>query len=80
MRRLVVTLINLYQQTLSPDHGWRHRAGLPGACRFYPSCSEYTKQAIVGFGVVRGTWLGLKRIIRCHPWSRGGVDHVPAHV
>jgi len=43
-------------------------------CRFQPTCSEYTYQAIKKYGILRGTWLSFKRIIRCHPWSKGGVD------
>lgn len=45
-------------------------------CRFVPSCSEYTYEAIEKYGVVKGGYLGIKRIIRCHPWSKGGVDLV----
>lgn len=77
MRRIVVHLINLYQQTLSPDHGWRRAAHPHGFCRYYPSCSEYTKQAIERFGLSAGLWLGLKRLLRCHPWAAAGVDLVP---
>ena len=73
--RLVITLINLYQKTLSPDHGPLKVFG--GTCRFQPTCSEYTKQAVERFGVLRGVALGAKRISRCHPWSAGGYDPVP---
>lgn len=51
--------------------------GLSSVCRFMPTCSEYAKQAIVRHGIIRGTVLGLKRILRCHPWSSGGFDPVP---
>ena len=78
MRRLAAAVINLYQQTLSPDHGWARARHPYGYCRFYPTCSEYTKQAILIHGFRRGAWLGVRRIIRCHPWSGGGVDRVPA--
>ena len=70
-RRLAAFLIRLYQLAVSP---------LLGAnCRFYPSCSSYALQAIERFGCLRGGWLSLKRIGRCHPWHPGGVDLVPEH-
>jgi hypothetical protein len=46
-------------------------------CRYHPSCSEYTRQAIHHHGIAAGGWLGLKRILRCHPWAEGGFDPVP---
>jgi len=50
---------------------------LPQSCRFYPSCSAYAEQALKTHGVVRGSWLAVHRLARCHPWTPGGVDHVP---
>ena len=52
-------------------------AWLPSSCRFEPSCSRYTEQAIVKYGLLHGSWMGAKRIGRCHPWNPGGYDPVP---
>jgi putative membrane protein insertion efficiency factor len=49
----------------------------PQSCRFYPSCSAYAVTALERFGPVKGTWLAVRRLLRCHPWNPGGVDHVP---
>lgn len=64
---VVITLYQLLKQTLR----------LPSSCRFTPSCSEYTKEAIRRHGMIKGLWLGVRRISRCHPWSKGGIDEVP---
>lgn len=77
MRQALVAIINLYQATLSPDHGTRRRLYPLGYCRFYPTCSEYAKQSIQQHGAITGTWFALKRLARCHPWSAGGLDSVP---
>lgn len=69
MKRLVLALIRFYQRYISP--------GLPPSCRFYPTCSHYTYQAVERYGVVKGGWLGIKRIVRCQPWNPGGYDPVP---
>jgi len=70
MRRAVTTLIVIYQRFVSPLLGPR--------CRFYPSCSNYALQAVQEFGTLRGTWLTVKRLARCHPWHPGGYDPVPS--
>ena len=77
MKSLALGLIRLYQRTLSPDHGWLKARHPHGFCRFQPTCSQYTYQAVERFGVFKGTYLGLRRILRCHPWSQGGPDPVP---
>ncbi|MGO9805088.1 MAG: membrane protein insertion efficiency factor YidD [Steroidobacteraceae bacterium] len=69
MRRLITAAIRAYQLTLSPLLGPR--------CRFYPSCSQYTLEAVLRFGVLKGGWLGVRRLARCHPWHEGGFDPLP---
>ena len=69
MKFVVMALIRLYQNTVSRV--------LPSTCRFYPSCSQYTYEAIARYGFWRGSWLGVKRVARCHPFNPGGYDPVP---
>lgn len=64
-----VLLIRFYQQFVSPLRG--------PTCRFYPSCSSYAVTALTRFGPIRGGWLAIRRLGRCHPWNPGGIDHVP---
>lgn len=68
-RRLAVLALKGYKRSISP---W-----LPPACKFHPTCSEYCGEAIRRHGVARGVWLGLRRVLRCHPFSKGGYDPVP---
>jgi len=67
--RFAVLMIRGYQVTLSPL--------LPSACRYQPTCSAYAIEAVERYGVVRGVWMGAWRILRCHPFARGGYDPVP---
>lgn len=67
--RLALGLLSAYKMAVSPY--------LSSQCIYQPTCSEYTADAINTLGVARGTWLGLRRLMRCHPWSTGGYDPVP---
>lgn len=69
IRRLFILPIRFYQLCISPM--------LPNACRFTPTCSQYAVEAIMRHGVIYGSWLALKRILRCHPWGGSGYDPVP---
>jgi uncharacterized protein len=69
MKRLVIGAIHLYQLVVSPF--------LPPACRFWPTCSQYSVEAIERYGVGKGGWLTVQRLARCHPFHAGGVDPVP---
>jgi hypothetical protein len=69
MKQVFLVLIRLYQKSISRL--------LPSSCRFYPSCSEYTFQAIEKYGILKGGWMGVRRIGRCHPFHPGGFDPVP---
>ena len=69
MKKIAVLAIRLYQLILSPLLG--------GQCRFYPSCSSYTREAIEKYGVLKGILLGGKRLLKCHPFHPGGVDLIP---
>jgi len=78
MKHIVLGAIRFYQKYLSFDTGILKFLFLTDkACRFNPTCSEYTYQAIERYGIMRGLVLGMKRIIRCHPWSKGGRDPIP---
>jgi putative membrane protein insertion efficiency factor len=67
--KLLIGLIRLYQVVISP---WT-----PASCRYQPTCSCYAKEAIEVHGALRGSWLGLRRLLRCHPWGGWGYDPVP---
>ena len=67
--RIVALVIRGYQRFISP--------ALPPACRFSPTCSQYALEAVTRYGALKGTWLAVKRIVRCHPWHPGGYDPIP---
>jgi len=69
MKKVALGLIRFYKKFISP--------ALPPSCRYYPTCSEYTYQAIDKYGMLRGGWMGFRRIMRCHPFTPGGYDPVP---
>jgi putative membrane protein insertion efficiency factor len=70
MKKFLKTLISIYQIFISPL--------FPPSCRFHPSCSRYAAEAIDGHGALKGAYLSMKRILRCHPFNAGGYDPVPA--
>jgi len=64
-----IIIIKLYQLIISPL--------IPSSCRYSPTCSHYTLEALKKYGIIKGGWLGIKRISRCHPWGKSGYDPVP---
>lgn len=69
MRAVLLLLIKGYQRWISPLLG--------SNCRFYPTCSRYTYEAVERYGAAQGLWMGMRRVCRCHPWNPGGFDPVP---
>ena len=69
MKRLLLLLVQFYRSCISPL--------TPPSCRYYPTCSAYAMEAIERYGARRGAWMALQRILRCHPFHRGGYDPVP---
>ncbi|MBX5479457.1 MAG: membrane protein insertion efficiency factor YidD [Pyrinomonas methylaliphatogenes] len=68
MKTLMIALLDFYKAAISPL--------LPPACRFVPTCSEYAREAIMRYGVWRGSWMSVRRLLRCHPFGAGGYDPV----
>lgn len=68
LKNIEIFLINMYQKYISSSLGYR--------CIYYPTCSEYMKQAVDKYGIIKGNLLGLYRILRCNPFSKGGVDYL----
>ncbi|MDR2037937.1 MAG: membrane protein insertion efficiency factor YidD [Bacteroidales bacterium] len=69
IKYLMIGLVRFYQSSISPL--------TPASCRYTPTCSQYAIEALQKYGVIKGTWLALKRILRCHPWGGHGYDPVP---
>ncbi|KPB03298.1 membrane protein insertion efficiency factor YidD [Bacillus sp. CHD6a] len=69
MKHVFLIIIRFYRKFISPL--------TPPTCRFYPTCSQYGMEAIGRFGAIKGGWLTIKRILKCHPFHPGGIDHVP---
>ncbi|WP_435139806.1 membrane protein insertion efficiency factor YidD [Formosa sp. A9] len=73
MKRILIApflfIIKIYQTAISPL--------FPASCRYAPTCSQYTKEALLKHGLFKGGWLGIKRILSCHPWGGSGYDPVP---
>lgn len=69
MKRILIFLIDLYKRYISPII---HSMGFD--CKYYPTCSQYTRQAVEKYGIIKGGFLGIKRILKCNPFSKGGYD------
>ncbi|WP_153721741.1 MULTISPECIES: membrane protein insertion efficiency factor YidD [Sporosarcina] len=69
LKKIFVSIIRFYQRFISPL--------TPPSCRFYPTCSHYGVEAIETHGAIKGSWLAVKRILKCHPFHEGGFDPVP---
>lgn len=69
MKHILLGLIRAYQYFISPI--------LPRSCRFFPSCSEYALEAVTRYGGLKGGWLAVRRLLRCHPFHPGGIDPIP---
>lgn len=71
-RNILIIILKLYRRVVSPIYGQ--------VCRFFPSCSAYALEAVTVHGAIKGSWFAARRVVRCHPWSAGGLDPVPSPV
>ena len=69
MKKILVFLVKCYRRYISPLKR--------PCCRFYPTCSQYALEALTKYGALKGSWLALRRLLKCHPWHEGGIDPVP---
>ncbi len=69
MKKILIFLVKCYRRYISPLKR--------PCCRFYPTCSQYALEALTKYGALKGSWLALRRILKCHPWHEGGIDPVP---
>ncbi len=74
-KRILIFLIGVYQKAFSPDHGFLRYFRARGACKFYPTCSEYACAALAKHSTTKAIYLSIKRLLRCNPFSRGGIDY-----
>jgi len=79
MSNFLIKIIKIYQKTISLDSGFLVKSGIvrPSVCAFYPTCSEYAISSISKYGSLKGSYLGVKRILRCHPWQKNNIDPIP---
>lgn len=75
MKKFILNLIKIYQKTISPNYGFKIYGNFIG-CRFYPTCSEYAKEAITKYGILKGGIKAIFRVLKCGPWNKGGIDFV----
>jgi putative membrane protein insertion efficiency factor len=77
LKKTAIFFVKIYQKTISFDHGPMKFLYTHGFCKFFPTCSQYTIEAISRLGLLKGGFWACRRVLRCHPWSKGGVDEIP---